>query len=229
MLGMPFDPAAEYEIRDRCKPHWSQTGTVVFITMRLADSVPRDLIRQWDRERIDWLRRAGVLPRDDENWRPAVELLEDSERERFTKHFHRLRETTLDESLGDCVLQHPAASQQVATSLMKFDGDRYHMGDFVIMPNHVHLMAVFTDKASMLKQCTGWMHYTARQINQSLGRRGALWQTDPFDHLVRSGDQYDYLRGYIRDNPRKAGLEPRKILYRHHPDTLEQAMRRWRP
>lgn len=44
--------------------------------------------------------------------------------------------------------------------------------------------------------------------------RGKFWQQEPFDHLVRSPDQYDYLREYIADNPSKAGLRPGDYHYR---------------
>jgi len=82
------------------------------------------------------------------------------------------------------------------------------MADFVVMPNHVHLLAQFRDEDAMRKQCTSWARYTARQINRSLGRKGSFWQKEAFDHLVRSAEQFDYYRRYIAENPRKAHLEP---------------------
>ena len=88
------------------------------------------------------------------------------------------------------------------------------MDDFVVMPNHVHLLAVFRDGESMGKQCASWMRYTATKINRSRGVTGSLWQSEPFDHLVRSEVQLNYLRDYIAMNPRKAGLGPNDYLYR---------------
>src|SRR5262249_62033808 len=95
-----------------------------------------------------------------------------------------------------------------------FDGQRYCMGDFVVMPNHVHLLAVFPTAAAMKEQCDSWLHYTAFQINRVIGERGKFWQQEPFDHLVRSLEQYEYLRTYIADNPRKAKLHPGEYYYR---------------
>jgi hypothetical protein len=61
---------------------------------------------------------------------------------------------------------------------------------------------------------TTWLRFTARRINKALGRSGHFWQTEPFDHLVRGAEQFEYLRRYIRDNPARAGLKPGEFLYR---------------
>ena len=74
------------------------------------------------------------------------------------------------------------------------------------MPNHVHVLVAFLDKAMMLKQCTSWKHFTATRINEAIGRSGPFWQQDGFDHLVRSPEAFDHLRRYIADNPRRANL-----------------------
>jgi type I restriction enzyme R subunit len=102
----------------------------------------------------------------------------------------------------------------VADSLRRFDGQRYRLGDFVVMPNHVHLLAVFPTADAMNQQCTSWLHYTAFRTNQATGEKGKFWQQEPFDHLVRSPEQYAYLRRYIADNPRKAGLTAGEYYYR---------------
>lgn len=81
------------------------------------------------------------------------------------------------------------------------------MGDFIVMPNHVHLLAAFSKVQAMSKQCESWMHYSAVQIHRMLGEKGQFWQREPFDHLVRSVEQYMYLRKYIADNPIKAKLQ----------------------
>ena len=97
----------------------------------------------------------------------------------------------MDECLGSCPLRIPEASAIVANSLLHFDAQRYQMGDFVVMPNHVHLLVTFPDGGTMKKQIASWLRFTATQINSLLQRSGTLWQEEPFDHLVRSGTQYD--------------------------------------
>ena len=101
----------------------------------------------------------------------------------------------------------------VAESLRRFHGEQYVLSDFVVMPNHVHVLAAFADEQAMLAQCESWKHYTAHEINRALGRRGRFWQQDGFDHLVRSAEQYDHLRRYIADNPERARLQPDEYVY----------------
>lgn len=48
--------------------------------------------------------------------------------------------------------------------------------------------------------------YSARQINKLLGRTGSVWQGEPFDHIVRSESQFEYLQQYVSDNPKKARI-----------------------
>lgn len=66
----------------------------------------------------------------------------------------------------------------------------------------------------MKTQIDSWLHWTATQINRKTGIRGHFWQQEPFDHLVRSIEQYEYLRQYIADNPKKGGLREGEYIYR---------------
>jgi putative transposase len=81
------------------------------------------------------------------------------------------------------------------------------------MPNHVHILVVFPDPESLLAQCESWKHYTATQINRRLKRRGRFWQQDAFDHLVRSEEQFAYLRDYIAKNPANAKLKVGEYIH----------------
>jgi type I restriction enzyme R subunit len=214
MLGESFDPKGEFDISAHFRPHWSQAGAVVFLTFRTHDSIPRDVLQRWDREKQEWLRRRGKDT--GAHWSAILPTLSPVERAAFQKTFHRCREAFLDTCHGRCLLKRPELAQIVADSLLHFDGQRYHMGDFVVMPNHVHLLAVFPTVEAMKDQCDSWLHYTAYRINQAVGETGKFWQQEPFDHLVRSPEQYDSLRRYIADNPQKAGLKPGAYLYRRY-------------
>jgi putative transposase len=212
MLGEFFDPAGELRVYEHYRPHWSQAGAVVFLTFRTHDSIPREVIERWDREKQEWLRLRGWST--GAHWAAIVPTLTAKDRADFEKTFHRCREAFLDSCHGRCLLRQSELAQIVAGSLRHFDGQRYRMGDFIVMPNHVHLLAVFPTAEAMKDQCDSWLHYTAYRINQAVGESGKFWQREPFDHLVRSPEQYDYLRRYIADNPHKAGLKPGEYLYR---------------
>lgn len=51
----------------------------------------------------------------------------------------------LDRGHGECLLRDSANRVIVETALRFFDGKRYALGDFVIMPNHVHVLVVPND------------------------------------------------------------------------------------
>jgi putative transposase len=213
MLGEVFDPKAELLIAETCRPHWSQAGAIVFVTFRTHDSIPADALELWKRQKQDWLARRGFA---NIHWTEALTKLSSKDRSRFNIEFNRRREDFLDANRGRCLLQRPELAEIVANSLLHFDGDRYRMGDFVVMPNHVHLLCAFANAESMRQQFDSWQHYTAVRINRQLGETGKFWQGDPFDHLVRSADQYESLRDYIADNPKKAGLASGQYHYRRY-------------
>jgi hypothetical protein len=72
----------------------------------------------------------------------------------------------------------------------------------------VHVLVGLGDAGSLRRECRAWKHLSATGINASLGRRGALWQTESWDHLVRSPESFDRIRRYIATNPAEARLGP---------------------
>jgi putative transposase len=207
-----FDPKEDYAVFTRRLPHWSQAGTVCFITWRTWDSIPEQVLKGWLAERDAWLTEHGIDPTR-ENWRAKLQTLNSKLLQEFQLQLSDRWNEHLDACDGECVLQRPEFSREVASSLRHFNGDRYELTDFVVMPNHVHLLAAFPDEESMLKQCESWKRFTATKINSALNRKGRFWQQEDFDHLVRSLDQFEYLRRYIADNPRRARLKQREFIH----------------
>ena len=70
------------------------------------------------------------------------------------------------------------------------DGGGYSLGEFVIMPNHVHVLLHVPDGGELSTILQAWKSISARKINSVLRRRGSLWQTEPFDHIVRDASHY---------------------------------------
>ena len=212
IAGEFFDREADYDQWDRTRPHRHQPAAICFLTMRLNDSIPRSVILRWHQDRIEYLQRLGVEVERD--WKRGHEQLPAEQQAKFSKHFSRQRETTLDECLGGCELSDPRAREEVVKTLEFFHGQRYWMGDYVIMPNHIHCLVAFLDNDIAKTQPGSWMRFSAKKINQLLGSSGALWFPEPFDHLVRNENQLEYLRSYIGDNPKKAGLNEGEFTYR---------------
>ncbi len=200
-----FNPHDDLLVTHRRLPHWAQDGAVVFITWRTLDSMPQAVLEAWRAERHRWLDAHDIDPRLP-GWKAKVQDLPPESmaeyHDRFTTKWHE----HLDACHGACVLRQPALAQIVHDSLLHFDGDRYEMLDFVIMPNHVHLLASFPSRAVMLEQCESWKQFTGGQINHRLGTKGRFWQQDAFDHLVRHEAQFRRLQRYIAENPSNARL-----------------------
>jgi len=202
-----FDPTQDFDVVYRRLPHWSQAGAITFVTWRTWDSLPEKVIRQWQDERAAWLRKQGI-DAEGPDWQAHVRRLGPALENEFRHMLADRWNDHLDDCHGACVLRRPELSKIVADGLHHFDGDRYELTDFVVMPNHVHVLAAFPRSEAMLDQCESWKHYTATKINRVLGRKGRFWQQDGFDHLVRSEAQFEYLRAYIANNPIKARLKP---------------------
>jgi len=133
-------------------------------------------------------------------------------RQEFHETFSRQYLEYLDRGHGACVLKQRELAEIVAESLRSHDGLRYHLGDFVVMPNHVHLLVCLLGETEIEPQCASWKRYTATRINRLAGRRGRFWQEESFDHLVRSPEQFDALRRYIAENPLAARLREGEYL-----------------
>ena len=209
----PFDRDAEIEFRSRHLPHWFQAGVATFVTFRTIDSMPRNVVRQWHDEILQWLGKNGFCPDGPPDRLPEIESLPGELQAEYRRVRNRGWQDHLDHCHGACVLRRPELARLVTESLLHFNAERYNLDCFVIMPNHVHLIVQFREGFTLRQQTDSWLRYSARQINLRLQRKGAFWQAEPFDHLIRSEMQFEYLRDYIRDNPQRAGLQTGKFVY----------------
>jgi hypothetical protein len=173
--------------------------------------LPKALLDQWFADRHNWLFAHGIDALSSD-WNAQLDRLDKQLVGQFRELFWNRWHDELDECHGECLLRNPSLAGIVGNSLLHFDSQRYCLLDFVVMPNHVHLLATFPDEATMLKQCESWKHFTAARINRNLNRKGRFWQQDGFDHLVRTENQFNYLRQYIASNPARAHLSPGQYL-----------------
>src|SRR5947207_7442723 len=153
-----FDPQDDVRIACGNLLHWYQPGVTYFVTFRTEDSLPKDVADRWRRERDDWLRRHGINPLSGQ-WQTALRLLPDDQQYQFHKKFSEEYLALLDKGFGECVLRRRELAEIVAQSLLHFDGDRYFLGDFVVMPNHVHLLVGLVGATDMERQCYSWKKY----------------------------------------------------------------------
>lgn len=118
----------------------------------------------------------------------------------------------MDQGMGACLLRDSNYAKLVAETLLHFDGERHQVDSFVIMPNHVHILAQVMPEFSLEKTVQSWKRFSARRINEHRGQNGSLWHKRYWDRLVRSEEHFWKIRRYILRNPGKANLPTGQYL-----------------
>jgi putative transposase len=84
--------------------------------------------------------------------------------------------------------------------------DGWHVGRFVLLPDHVHFFAMPTAEAEQQgRWCKMWKSVTARRLAKELSLKPPIWQEDTFDHILRGLESYQEKWDYVRENPVRAG------------------------
>ena len=117
-------------------------------------------------------------------------------------------QSALDKGFGNRWLGRQEVATVVQDALYFWHGERYVLGPWAVMPNHVHLLIRPYESEELASIMHGLKSYTANKGNEVLGRTGSFWQREYYDRLVRSYKELDRIARYIVDNPQKAGLEP---------------------
>jgi REP element-mobilizing transposase RayT len=109
----------------------------------------------------------------------------------------------------------PAASQVVMDSLKWMEAQgAIELIAAVIMPDHLHFVVCLRDK-----DLPSLMHslksFTSHKINELLGRQGPLWESQYYDHAIRTEDELKKLVHYCLLNPVRKGLVDNFKEYPH--------------
>jgi len=115
-------------------------------------------------------------------------------------------EEYLDAGAGSCYLDKPAIAEKVVDALQHFEGVRYRLFAWCVMPNHVHVVFRPEPGHTLATIVHGWKSYSAQEANRLLQRTGAFWQREYYDHLVRDEGDFRRVMRYVLENPKKAGL-----------------------
>jgi REP element-mobilizing transposase RayT len=119
---------------------------------------------------------------------------------------YRRVERYLDLGWGVCHLREPAIASLVVRALHQFDGQRYVLHAWVVMPNHVHAQITPLAGVSLAGLLHSWKSYTAKAANRALELRGRFWSREYYDRYIRSETHFRDVTRYIEENPVKAGL-----------------------
>ena len=186
-----FSRFAQAEVHTRNLPHWAANKSLIFITYRLADSMPAAKLRVWQVERDEWLR---IHP---EPWDAATAS-------EYYETFPAKLDEMLDAGYGSCILGREDCRNVVVENLLHFNGERYVLHAFVVMPNHVHVLLEIERREDLAKIVQGWKSYTSKRINEVVGSEGQVWQREYYDRLIRNAEHYERTVEYIRKNARVA-------------------------
>ncbi len=189
-------------------PHIQPPGATFFVTFHLAGSLPRTVLQQWKAEKCQ------------------LEGTEDITFEQKQKHrewkqqwFQKFEKTLDNAQSGPLWLKDERIAKEVAESLHYRDRKVYCLDAYCIMANHVHVVFTplaiqpageaqtnslrYNTLASIMQSLKG---YTAWKANRLLGRSGAFWHHESYDHSVRSTSEWQRIVTYVLNNPVKAGL-----------------------
>jgi len=178
-------------------PHWTREGATYAVSFRLADSLPAKVLESWKKEREEIVLRAQSQGRP----------LSTQERKALHQLYSARIESFLDAGQGACHLRTPELAKLVQHALHHFDGQRYELIAWAIMPNHVHAVVRPLPGHELEGILHSWKSFTAKQANTILGRQGQFWQEEYYDHLIRDEEDFCGNVNYILANPAKAGLE----------------------
>ena len=115
-------------------------------------------------------------------------------------------ERELDVGIGACWLRREEIASLVEAALLHFDGQRYRLLAWCIMPNHVHVVIEMMDGQSLSSIVASWKSFTAHKANALLERNGRFWHADYFDRFMRNEEHLNQTVDYVEQNPVKAGL-----------------------
>ncbi len=186
--GIFLDRNMDINIFRKNLPHWEQAGKVQFVTLRLADSMPQTVLKEYTSKKDAFIK---LYPQP---WNEEIKKL-------YHKTINAAMENFSDIGYGSCILGNPEIRRISVDSLEHFDNERYIITAYVIMPNHLHALIIPLEDNTVKSIFKSFIRFTTRKINKLTGRSGCLWQSEPFDRIIRNNEHYRNCVDYIRRNP----------------------------
>ena len=193
------DNKDKYKRRDI--PHWDFPDARQHITFRLSDSLSQNQLNIFKKQ------------------------VEDNPPSRRDYYLHREIEEWIDRGIGSSILNIPELARCVIDSLYCFNDKRYHLFQWVVMPNHIHVLIQIFPQNPMCDIVNYWKRYTNMRFNEILlgmktsnrfpkgyidnilnTFKGSYWIADFWDVLIRSNNHFRLESKYIAENPVRAKL-----------------------
>ena len=181
-------------------PHFESAEVIQHVTYHLADSLPAPVLARFEDE-------VREMPPEQKDFALRKRL-----------------QDWIDAGHGSCVLREPEVAEMVQASFLHFDGERYRLFAWVVMPNHVHVLFQPLGEWTMAKTIASWKSFTGRRIRAFMDnwerqapawqkpawqQTRQVWQRDYWDRFMRNEQHFATAMAYIHNNPVKAGLVKR--------------------
>ena len=95
----------------------------------------------------------------------------------------------------------PKEKDSIVSALRHFENQRYEIYSFVVMDDHIHLLFRPLKNHELQEILHSLKSYTANQLQREFQRKGAIWQTESMDRIVRNEKEFIQKANYIHDNP----------------------------
>lgn len=177
-------------------PHWTKDYSIYSVTFRLVDSLPKSVVDAWVAERDDIITTAKQMNRP----------LSEHEEKQLQYLFSEKVDHYMDTGHGACWMKQDRIAEIVADALQYFNGQRYRLVAWCVMPNHVHVVVQPLPGHELPDILHSWKSFTANQANKVLRRKGNFWQPEYYDHLIRDEADLRHSVEYVLRNPEKTGL-----------------------
>ncbi|WDE98878.1 transposase [Lentisphaera profundi] len=172
-------------------PHYDASDKYQMVTYRLADSLPIDALKlgapHSNADEMTKKRKADLSPLG----APHSNADEMTKKRKLTENF-------LDQSHGSCLLQTPKVAQKQIEAWEYFNGERYELIAYVVMPNHVHLLIKTYPSWPLSQLVASWKKHVTYFVQKDKD----LWQ--------------QYRESYLQD--RKAFLNYKSTLGENESD-----------
>ena len=126
-------------------------------------------------------------------------------KDEFADEWTARMQSYLDSGAGECPLARKECRLAMEQALEYFNGARYALHAYVVMPNHVHVLVSQHEGVALPDVLHSWKSWTANKINTIRGKTGKVWQSEYYDTLVRNADHYARVLAYIKRNATSLG------------------------
>ncbi len=182
-------------------PHWRIPGATYAVTFRTKDSLPLSVLQDYESKRSVLMERMALVRKSEDSRDVTRELLP------LRAELQSLTETIIEPALhaakGPQPLSDPHIAEIVENALRFFEGKRYDLLAWSVMPNHVHALLTPREGYHLETILQSWKTHTAKEANRIMGNSGAFWQEEYYDHLIRDGEDLKYQVRYILHNPER--------------------------